>query len=160
MPKIANKTLVVYYSRTGTTRMLGEAIAKALKCDSEELIDKKSRKGILGWLKAGFEAGRKKLTKINPIKSNLDKYTLVLVGTPIWAANISPATRTFLAENKNKFKNVAFFATYGSDAGKCYENMEAVCRKKPVGCFGMTTKQVRSGDYGKGFRDYIKNLKA
>jgi flavodoxin len=31
--------LVVFYSRTGTTKKVGEALADLLQCDSEELID-------------------------------------------------------------------------------------------------------------------------
>jgi flavodoxin len=42
------KTLVVYYSRTGTTRKVAEAIAGILRCDIEEVVDTKKRSGILG----------------------------------------------------------------------------------------------------------------
>ena len=39
------KILVAYYSRTGTTRKVAETIAGILKCDIEEVLDKKSRFG-------------------------------------------------------------------------------------------------------------------
>ena len=39
----ASKVLVVYYSRTGATRRLAEALAKALQADIEPIIDRKNR---------------------------------------------------------------------------------------------------------------------
>ena len=36
-------TLVVYYSRTGNTKAIGEAIAEALNADIDEIIDLKKR---------------------------------------------------------------------------------------------------------------------
>jgi flavodoxin len=45
----ASKVLVVYYSRTGATRTLAEALAKALQADIEPIIDRKNRSGIFGY---------------------------------------------------------------------------------------------------------------
>jgi len=42
------KPLVVFYSRTGTTKKVGEALVDLLQCDNEELIDTKKRTGPLG----------------------------------------------------------------------------------------------------------------
>ncbi|MBE3088681.1 MAG: flavodoxin family protein, partial [Actinobacteria bacterium] len=42
--------LVVYYSRTGTTRKVAEYITKQLGADMEEIIDMKKRSGIWGFL--------------------------------------------------------------------------------------------------------------
>lgn len=56
----ASKALVVYYSRTGTTRRLAEVLAKALQADIELVIDKKNRSGTLGYLRPVAEALRKR----------------------------------------------------------------------------------------------------
>ena len=54
------KTLVAYYSRTGTTKKVGEAIAKALKADIDEIIDLKKRSGAIGWVVSGKDASQGK----------------------------------------------------------------------------------------------------
>ena len=40
---MTGKSLVVFYSRTGTTKRVAESISNLLKCDVEEVIDTKSR---------------------------------------------------------------------------------------------------------------------
>ena len=50
------KVLVAFYSRTGSTKLVAEAIAQALNADVEEIKDKKDRNGIFGFLKSGYEA--------------------------------------------------------------------------------------------------------
>jgi flavodoxin len=55
------KALVVFYSRTGATKQVAEALAESLNCDSEELIDTKKRGGPLGFL-----SGRTQRQKSSP----------------------------------------------------------------------------------------------
>jgi len=73
--------LVVFYSRTGTTKKVAEAIATKLGCDIEEIIDTKSRRGLLGFLRSGLEATLKRLTTIEEIKNDPASYDVVIIGT-------------------------------------------------------------------------------
>ena len=50
------RVLVVYYSRTGNTRFVAEAVAQSLEADIEEIKDGKNRMGIFGFLRCGYEA--------------------------------------------------------------------------------------------------------
>ena len=52
------RTLVVHYSRTGTTRKVAESLAAKLLCDSEVIIEERDRSGLLGYLRSLFEARR------------------------------------------------------------------------------------------------------
>ena len=125
------KTLVLFYSRSGTTKRVAQEVAKALNADIDELIDKKSRKGILGFLRAGYDATRGKTTEIEFEKDPYD-YDLVIVGTPIWNGRVTPAIRTYLLWNREKIKNAAFFSTCAGRPGKCLEQMEELWGKKPI----------------------------
>jgi putative cell wall-binding protein len=51
------KTLVVYYSRTGHNQLIAEKLAKKFNADLERLIDKKNRAGLIEFLAAGNDAG-------------------------------------------------------------------------------------------------------
>ena len=125
------KTLIAFYSRSGTTKRVAQEVAKALNADIDELIDKKSRKGILGFLRAGYDATRGKTTEIEFEKDPYD-YDLVIVGTPIWNGRVTPAIRTYLLRNQEKIKNAAFFSTCAGRPGKCLEQMEELWGKKPI----------------------------
>jgi len=105
------KSLVVFYSRTGTTREVVEAISGLLQCDLEEVLDTKNRAGILGYLRSGSDAFLKRLAAIKETRTDPALYDIVIIGTPIWAYVMSSPIRTYLSRNKNRFKQVAFFCT-------------------------------------------------
>jgi len=154
------KTLVVYYSRTGTTRKVAEELAKTLKADQEEIIDTKDRSGPLGYLTAGRDAMKKSLTEISKTKKNPDAYDLVVVGTPVWGWTVCPAVRTYITNNKDNLKRVAFFCTMGGSGDvKTFAAMQEASGKKPVAVFSMKTKDVLKGDLKIQLKDYIKKLR-
>jgi flavodoxin len=105
------KALVVYYSRTGVTRKVGQAIAQVLSADLEELIDTKNRKGPIGFVVAGKDAATKQLVPIEPPQKNPADYDLVVVGTPVWAGTMSTAVRTYLSDRGKDIQKAAVFCT-------------------------------------------------
>jgi flavodoxin len=154
------QALVVYYSRTGHTKKVGEELAKALPADVEEIIDTANRSGPIGWMMSGRDATGRKLATIQPVKKDPANYDIVVIGTPIWASNMSSPVRTYITDNKAKFKNVAFFCTEGSTGSeKTFAEMEEVIGKKPKATLTITTADLKSGsdaDKVKKFADDIK----
>ncbi|KUK03189.1 MAG: hypothetical protein XD45_0757 [Thermotoga sp. 50_64] len=53
------KTLVVVYSRTGNALSGAKKIADELQADLEVIEGKTNRRGILGFLRSGYEALKK-----------------------------------------------------------------------------------------------------
>lgn len=133
------KVLVVYYSRTGTTKKVAEAMAKQCNADIDEIIDLKNRKGPLNYLIAGKDAGMRNLTKIKT-KKKPSRYSLVIIGTPIWNWKMAPAVRTYLT--KNKFKKIAFFCTMGKNGDRKTFIEMGELNKKPEDTIAFTTKEV------------------
>jgi flavodoxin len=127
------KALIVYYSRTGNTKKVGDELAKALSSDVEELVDTANRAGPIGFLLCAREGSGRKLAKLQPVKKDPANYDIVIIGTPNWAANMSSPVRTYLTENKAKFKGVAFFCAEGVKGGSetVFSEMEEVVGKKP-----------------------------
>ncbi|HUV55174.1 MAG TPA: hypothetical protein VMW03_08230 [Candidatus Krumholzibacteriaceae bacterium] len=60
------KTLVVYYTRTGNTRLVAQAIADRLGADAEEITEPNGRGGPIRFLQSAFESRGKKTPTINP----------------------------------------------------------------------------------------------
>ncbi|MFX1487094.1 MAG: flavodoxin family protein [Promethearchaeota archaeon] len=154
------KSLVVHYSRTGNTRIVAEATAKELNADLDEIIDLKKRSGPLGWLRAGYDSGRRKLTRIR-VKKNPESYSVIVVGTPIWNNNMTPAVRTYLTNHNLNGKKLAFFCTAGgSDFKNAFEGMkELVPESAVLGTLGISKKELESGTYREKIQTFILALK-
>ncbi|MGA7076539.1 MAG: flavodoxin domain-containing protein [Halobacteriota archaeon] len=153
------KPLVVFYSRTGATKRVGETLAEMLDCDSEELLDTKKRSGPLGLITTGRDAQAKKLTTLADIKHDPASYDLVILGTPIWGGTLSSAMRTYITTNKSKFKRVAFFCTQGgTENPQLFDEMEALCERRPVNVLALRDKEVKKGAYQDKLRQFADGL--
>ena len=143
---MANDTsLVVFYSRTGFTRTVAEALASALGADLEELVDTKNRAGVLGYLRAQWDGGLRRLTQLHPMGRDPAGYELVVIGTPVWMGSMSSPVRTFLAQYRAALKRVAFFCTYlGSGPERTFRHMAAACGKTPLATMAVRDREVRS----------------
>ena len=119
------KTLVAYYSRTGNTKKVAEALAESLNADIEAIVSDTKAKGM-GRL--AMQAFLRVHAKIAQTTNNAASYDVVVIGSPVWAGKMSSPIRTYLAQNKDKFTSIAFFCTHGnprSEGGaKMLESME------------------------------------
>ena len=94
---------------------------------------KKRTAFIIGFIKSGFDATKKKLTTIKELQQNPELYDLIILGSPNWNSRIPPAIRTYINNNKNKFKKIAFFCTERKKGGlKIFESMTNLCDKEPI----------------------------
>ena len=65
---VANlRTLVVYYSRSGTTRKIAEALSETFNANIEEIVEANGRAGFFGYVRSLVEAIQKiLLLLLNP----------------------------------------------------------------------------------------------
>jgi len=153
------KNLVVYYSRTGVTRSVADYIAESISCDIEEIIDMKDRSGPKGYLVGGKDAATKKLTQIKETAKDPAEYDVVIIGTPVWAFTMAPAIRTYIENNKGKFKNVAFFCTEGGSGGKkTFKDMQGLCAKEPKSVIELTEREVKKDIYKPKVKEFIEGV--
>lgn len=106
------KFLVVYYSRSGNTKMVAEKLASTIKCDIIEITEPQSRKGLWNLFTSGYEALTKKQPTIIYPKIDYQQYSSVFVGTPVWAASVSTPIRSYLKEYANETSSVPLPPVY------------------------------------------------
>ncbi len=153
------KTLIVYYSRTGTTKKISESLANKIGADLEEIRDTVNRSGIIGYMRSGRDAMKRYLTKLEKTEKDPAEYDLVVIGTPIWGWNLSSPTRTYISENKEKFKKVAFFCTMGgSGFEKAFSEMEEIIGKKPLSVLSFKTVEVVGNNFSEKVDIFLKEL--
>lgn len=149
-------SLVVFYSQTGTTKTVAKTLAQSLAADTEQIISNLSNKSRP---RLAMQALLKVHAKIGNITKDPALYDLVIVGTPIWAQNVSSPVRTYLVRYKNKFNRVAFFCTYGgSGSDKVLKQMESLSGKKPVASLDFLAQDVRSGGYAQRVSQFVSEL--
>jgi hypothetical protein len=72
---------------------------------------------------------------------------------------LSSAARTYIANNKSKFKQVAFFCTHGSgESQQLFAEMEALCERRPVSILALQEKEVKTGTYQGKIRQFVDGL--
>jgi flavodoxin len=156
------KILVVYFSKTGHTERVARDIAAATGADIERIQDKKDRSGCIGLFAAARDGRKENSTEIEPARNDPSKYDLVIIGSPVWAWNMTPATRTYVEQNRSKLKEVAFFITAGSTkADEVEPYMEKLCGRKMMCCFGLVEDELENPEAYRakvqGFLDRLKN---
>lgn len=103
------KILVAYYSKTGNTERVAKEIAVRLGADIEKITDLKKRSGILGYIFGGRDAMKKRPTEIGELQKNPAEYDLIIMGSPVWSWNATPAITTYINKTRGRIKNAAFF---------------------------------------------------
>ena len=156
------RALVVFYSRTGNTKRTAEEISKTLNADVEELYDAKDRKGTTGWILSGMDARLKRKANLRKTEKDPSLYDLVILGTPTWAHTLSTPIRSYIHQNSNTFKKVAFFVTSGFGSIKSamgiYKEMANLCGKEPVAFLSLGMKDIEKEHLNK-VEDFVSTIK-
>lgn len=154
------KTLIVYYSRDGHTRMVAKELAEALGADIEEIYEVKSREGVLGYLSAGKDAMLKKQVEIKPFSVDPILYDLVIIGTPVWGFTMCCGVRSWLTRYGSTLKNVAFFATMGGSGDKrAFSGMAELCGQAPLAKASFIDKAIIKKDHREKLNAFIDALR-
>jgi flavodoxin len=134
---MSEKCLVVFYSKTGNTKTVAEAVAKKMGGDLCEVNEQ-------GEAKSG----------VNP-----SGYGLVIVGTPVNGFRASLPIQGYLTQNCGKLPSVAFFATYGLYTAGTFGGLEKLAGKKPLATVAIKGNDVQQGKFGAKVDGFVAALK-
>jgi flavodoxin len=153
--------VIVYYSRTGRTRIVAEKLSSLLGADLEEIRESKDRSGVLGFIVAGKDTMTNKPAELTSTH-NLEGRRVVVVGMPVWANSPPPAVWAYLDAVDVGGKAVAAFCTHnGGGAAKLLDKLAAAL---PSGlCETIDFKKPSPDDPGllarlKDWADRIKGI--
>ena len=110
------KTLVLYYSQTGTTQTVAEELQKQLGADIERIEAVNPYDGdFQATIQRGGEELRNGIApEIKPIQANLADYDVIFIGYPIWFGTYAMPIATVVKENDFAGKTIVPFCTFGS----------------------------------------------
>ncbi len=138
------RILVVFFSRSGTTREVAEQLGARLGADLEEISDPTPRTGVFGFVRSSYEAQRRQLPPIASSHHDPADYDLVVIGTPVWTSSVSSPVRAYLRRHRDVLRKVAFFCTCGGSGSRgALAQMQEEVGHEPV-----VRMQLRQDDVG------------
>ena len=114
-----NKTLVVYFSASGTTRKIAEMIAEVGDFSLYEITPKELyTSDDLNWMnkksRSSVEMSNKKIRpEITDTDAHIKEYDTIILGFPIWWFVAPTIVNTFLEKYDFSGKKIVLFATSG-----------------------------------------------
>ena len=128
------KTLVAFFSASGTTKKIAEMIAEAANADLHEIAPKVLyTKDDLNWMnkksRSSIEMSDKSIRpEIADSNLDMESYDEIILGFPIWWYVAPTIINTFLESYNLKGKTIIPFATSGgSGMGKTNEKLAPSC---------------------------------
>lgn len=153
-------TLVLYYSRTGTTATIAKALANRLDADIREISCDRYTGGIFRYLLAGYDSVRGNLPEIEMAEFAAEQYDLVLIGTPIWTSHPALPIRTFLDRKPELPARVAVFLTHGghSPAQTCIDELAELLPVPIEAKLTLNSAQVSGGKFAVDVSEFASEL--
>ena len=128
------KTLVAFFSASGTTKKIAEMIAEAANADLHEIAPKVLyTKDDLNWMnkksRSSIEMSDKSIRpEIADSNLDMESYDEIILGFPIWWYVAPAIINTFVESYDFSGKTVVPFATSGgSGMGKTEETLRTLC---------------------------------
>jgi flavodoxin len=151
--------LIVYYSRTGVTAKVANALARTCGADLEQIRDIRPRSGIAGYWRSAWQALRGLPAEIAPPRHHPADYPFVVLGTPVWAGNISAPMRSYILQQREHFRRIGLFCTMGGSGGQdVLTTMAAMCNKLPVASLCLRQSDVLSELHAPALADFANQL--
>jgi len=120
-----SKPIILYYSRSGKTRIVANALVDQLSFEIEEIKSKTVRDGYLGVFTCVLDQLLDRDDQIEQPKKDIKGYNPVIIASPIWLGNVSSPARTFIKQEWMKGKEVYVFLTYN---GRLSQEKEDIMR--------------------------------
>ena len=142
------KTLIVYYSRDGSTEKAALALAKKLSADVEAIGPVERYSGILGYFRAAMDSLRGNLPTIAPIEQSPRNFDLTVVAAPLWAGHAATPIRSFINDEKGEIRNIATLITRGgSSTDNAFAEIRQLSGLQPIAELSLRDKEIKGGSF-------------
>lgn len=154
------RILVVYYSLSGTTRKVAEALATTLGADIADVRCSRYGRGAISFLSACYDSVMARLPAIDAPQTHIRNYDLVIVGSPIWAGHAATPIRTYLKERRGQFKRVALFFTCGGSAPQAaFAELSQIADAQPEATLVLRTRDVMRNGVSAAVEAFSRSFK-
>ena len=140
---------IVFHSETGNTRAVAERLAPLVGGDLIEVTDLAHYSKISRYISGGRRAMKGESATIEPATIDVTAYDTVVIGTPVWAGNPTPAINAAIEAFVGiEGKSTVVFCTSGGMPGKTLERISEMLAGRGAdvrGAVAFTVRDVRQG---------------
>ncbi|MCL2608483.1 MAG: hypothetical protein FWD94_01060 [Treponema sp.] len=123
------KTLVVYYSKTGTAKKVAQDVIEKMNCDFDELQ---------------YDEKTKEMRHLR----NPSDYEHIIIIAPVWAMNLAKPVRQYVIKHKTNIRQYDLIVTCGGFGLRgCVKNCLSSIGKVPKNSIKLRKKHVKQGKY-------------
>jgi len=158
---VSTKTLVVYFSCTGTTELVAEYVTEILEADIYEIVPENPyTEADLAYYTNGRADQEQNDPNVRPAISggveNMDEYDTIILGYPIWHGQAPRIISTFLESYDFSGKMIIPFCTsHSSGIGSSAGNLHALCSESAEWIDG---KRFEGGTSKESIADWIGEI--
>lgn len=159
-----SKTLVAYFSATGTTKTLAEYAAEILNADIYEIVaeDPYTEADLAYYTncRADQEQNNPSVRpEISGSVENMENYDIIVLGYPIWHGQAPRIISTFLESYDFSGKTVIPFCTsHSSGIGSSADNLHSLCPDSTIWAEGRRFEAGTSKNTVMEWLDSIKQI--
>jgi hypothetical protein len=112
--------VIVFVTRDGHSRALAMDLGRRLGAAVYEIVDKVNRKGLVGWIRSGYQASRGEATPISDPAPVLRGIRDLILVQPLWAGAVCPPLRSWLRAHIRELSavRISLLASKGGSSGK------------------------------------------
>lgn len=125
-PKQGPRSIVVYYSATGTTETVAKLFQEKTGADIVEIVTSEpyntEYNALIEQYQKEMQAGITR--EIQPVDVNFDDYDVIYLGSPVWFGHCCGPVETFLKSYDLKGKTIIPFFTFGSGGNTAVDMVE------------------------------------
>lgn len=111
-------TLIVYYSRTGKSKVVSETLKEGINADILEIKDSKDRSGFVGFWLSAYDSFFGRYAGLIPEDPDFSDYENIIMVSPVWNWNLCVPMRALLAKSDLNGKKLVVFTTANIDIKK------------------------------------------
>lgn len=132
---MATKTLIIYYSWSGTTKRAAQAIANTMAADVVELTVASQTFPSDMFATSDIAKDQLRTGELPPLTNALPdfkSYTTILIGGPVWSSMVATPVRRLLTDLATYTGTVAPFYTDAGTAGQYEQDFAGLVKQATV----------------------------
>ncbi len=157
------RTLLAYYSLSGTTKDLALRLAGSLNADLEEIVPiRQPSPGFMTYARLAWAAFTRAEMPVRPATHQVGTYDLVVVGGPIWVGRIAAPVRGWLKANGHAATPSTRFATFvtlaGSDPKAAFNELDELAGRPAIARLAIREVDRKSGRDATQVAEFVRKL--